>query len=96
MKTWRGIFEPSENTYPCGIILVAIKQEDMILKKLLILCLLVFSSFSVVACGSETKSEQNAVTMKPATAVFETSKGDIEVKLATDLAHNTCGEKSVL
>ena len=37
MKTWRGIFEPSENTYPCGIILVAIKQEDMILKKLLIM-----------------------------------------------------------
>ena len=90
MKTWRGIFEPSENTYPCGIILVAIKQEDMILKKLLILCLLVFSSFSVVACGSETKSEPDAVPMKPATAVFETSMGDFEVKLATDLAPKTC------
>jgi len=46
------------------------------LKKLLILCLLVFSSFSVVACGSETKSEPDAVPMKPATAVFETSMGD--------------------
>ena len=90
MKTWRGIFEPSENTYPCGIILVAIKQEDMILKKILILCLLVFSSFSVVACGSETKSEPDAVPMKPATAVFETSMGDFEVKLATDLAPKTC------
>ena len=90
MKTWRCIFEPSENTYPCGIILVAIKQEDMILKKLLILCLLVFSSFSVVACGSETKSEPDAVPMKPATAVFETSMGDFEVKLATDLAPKTC------
>ena len=90
MKTWRGIFEPSENTYPCGIILVAIKQEDMILKKLLILYLLVFSSFSVVACGSETKSEPDAVPMKPATAVFETSMGDFEVKLATDLAPKTC------
>ena len=52
------------------------KQEDMILKKLLILCLLIFSSFSVVACGSETKSEQAAAPMKPATAVFETSMGD--------------------
>jgi len=39
----------------------------MILKKLLILYLLVFSSFSVVACGSETKSEPDAVPMKPAT-----------------------------
>ena len=76
--------------YPCGIILVAIKQEDMILKKILILCLLVFSSFSVVACGSETKSEPDAVPMKPATAVFETSMGDFEVKLATDLAPKTC------
>ena len=62
----------------------------MILKKLLILCLLVFSSFSVVACGSETKSEPDAVPMKPATAVFETSMGDFEVKLATDLAPKTC------
>ena len=58
------------------------------MKKLLILCLLVFSSFSVVACGSETKSEPNAVPMKSATAVFETSMGDFEVKLATDLAEN--------
>ena len=49
------------------------------MKKLLILCLLVFSSFSVVACGSETKSEPDAVPMKPATAV-----------LATDLAPKTC------
>ena len=56
------------------------------MKKLLILCLLVFSSFSVVACGSETKSEPDVVLMKPATAVFETSMGDFEVKLATDLA----------
>ena len=62
----------------------------MILKKLLILCLLIFSSFSVVACGSETKSEQAAAPMKPATAVFETSMGDFEVKLATDLAPKTC------
>ena len=38
------------------------------MKKLLILCLLVFSSFSVVACGSETKSEPDAVPMKPANA----------------------------
>lgn len=59
-------------------------------EKLLILCLLVFSSFSVVACGSETKSEPDAVPMKPATAVFETSMGDFEVKLATDLAPKTC------
>lgn len=60
------------------------------MKKLLILCLLVFSSFSVVACGSETKSEPDAVPMKPATAVFETSMGDFEVNLATDLAPKTC------
>lgn len=60
------------------------------MKKLLILCLLIFSSFSVVACGSETKSEPAAVPMKPATAVFETSMGDFEVKLATDLAPKTC------
>lgn len=60
------------------------------MKKLLILYLLVFSSFSVVACGSETKSEPDAVPMKPATAVFETSMGDFEVKLATDLAPKTC------
>ena len=60
------------------------------MKKILILCLLVFSSFSVVACGSETKSEPDAVPMKPATAVFETSMGDFEVKLATDLAPKTC------
>lgn len=61
----------------------------MILEKLLILCLLVFSSFSVVACGSETKSEPDAVPMKPATAVFDVN-GDFEVKLATDLAPKTC------
>ncbi len=66
------------------------KQEDMILKKLLILCLVIFCSFSVIACGSETKNEPAAVPLKPATAVFETSMGTFEVKLATELAPKTC------
>lgn len=70
--------------------LVVIKQEEYDFEKIIILCLLIFSSFSVVACGSETKSEPAAVPMKPATAVFETVNGCFEVKLATDLAPKTC------
>lgn len=54
------------------------------MKKLLLLCLLILCSVSVVACGSETKSETAATPLKPATAVFETSMGNFEVKLATD------------
>ena len=60
------------------------------MKKLLILCLVIFCSFSVIACGSETKNEPAAAPLKPATAVFETSMGTFEVKLATDLAPKTC------
>lgn len=60
------------------------------MKKLVLLCLLILCSFSVVACGGETKSETATTPLKSATAVFETSMGNFEVKLATDLAPKTC------
>ena len=55
------------------------------MKKLLLLIMLM-CSVAVSACGSEPQKE----AMPPATAVFETSMGNFEVALATDLAPNTC------
>lgn len=59
------------------------------MRKLLILCLAVLCSFSMIACGNAEKNEP-AVAVKPATALFKTSLGDFEVKLATDQAPKTC------
>lgn len=59
------------------------------MKRLLIIFLVILCSLSVVACGNEKKVEQ-AASMNQATAIFETSMGNFEVKLATDLAPKTC------
>lgn len=57
------------------------------MKKIFIVCMLIICSMAAVACGSEEKS----VKAEPATAVFETSMGTFEIKLATDLAPVTTG-----
>ena len=54
------------------------------MKKLLIICLMLVCALGITACGQE-KQEQ-APKAEPATAVFNTSMGDFEVKLATDYA----------
>ena len=58
------------------------------MKKILLLCMLLICTFCMCACGSEKKEE--VPKLGPATAVFETSMGNFEVKLATDLAPITC------
>ncbi len=58
------------------------------MKKILLLCFMLITMFAITACGGE-KKEQAAVNAEPATAVFQTNKGDFEVKLATDYAPNT-------
>lgn len=60
------------------------------MKKLMTLGLMILCAISVMACSSEAKTEQVAVPLKPATAVFETSMGTFEIKLATELAPKTC------
>lgn len=57
------------------------------MKKIFIVCMLIICSMAAVACGSEEKP----VKAEPATAVFETSMGTFEIKLATDLAPVTTG-----
>lgn len=57
------------------------------MKKIILVCMLLICSLAAVACGSEEKAPVKA---EPATAVFETSMGIFEIKLATDLAPNTC------
>lgn len=57
------------------------------MKKLLIICLILVCALVLTACGQE-KQEQ-APKAEPATAVFNTSMGDFEVKLATDYAPET-------
>lgn len=57
------------------------------MKKLLIVCLMLVCALGITACGQE-KQEQ-APKVEPATAVFNTSMGDFEVKLATDYAPET-------
>ena len=57
------------------------------MNKLLIICLMLVCALGLTACGQE-KQEQ-APKAEPATAVFNTSMGDFEVKLATDYAPET-------
>lgn len=57
------------------------------MKKIILVCMLLICSLAAVACGSEEKAPVKA---EPATAVFETSMGNFEIKLATDLAPDTC------
>ena len=54
------------------------------MKKILVLCMLLLCMVGLTACGQEKK--ESAVKAEPATAVFQTSMGDFEVKLATDYA----------
>lgn len=56
------------------------------MKKLLTICLLLVCVFTLTACGQE---EKKAAPAEPATAIFNTSMGDFEVKLATDKAPKT-------
>ena len=58
-----------------------------IMKKFLIICLMLVCALVLTACGQE-KQEQ-APKAESATAVFNTSMGDFEVKLATDYAPET-------
>lgn len=57
------------------------------MKKILLLCLMLLCMFTFTACGSEKTPE--APKAEPATAVFETTMGNFEIKLATDYAPNT-------
>ena len=56
------------------------------MKKFLLICLMLVCALSLTACGQE---KQEAAKAEPATAVFSTSMGDFEVKLATDYAPKT-------
>ena len=56
------------------------------MKKLFLICMLILCSLAASACGKEAEAPK----AEPATAVFETSMGSFEIKLATDLAPNTC------
>lgn len=58
------------------------------MKKILLVCLLLLVTLGVAACG-QGKETAPAADVKPATAVFETSMGNFEIKLATDYAPNT-------
>lgn len=56
------------------------------MKKLLVICLLLVCAMALTACGQEKEAQPKA---EPATAVFSTTMGDFEVKLATDYAPKT-------
>lgn len=56
------------------------------MKKLFIICCLLVCALALTACGAE---KQEPVKAEPATAVFTTSMGDFEIKLATDYAPQT-------
>jgi len=54
------------------------------MKRILFICMLLLCMFTFTACGNEKKAE--APKAEPATAVFETTYGSFEIKLATDYA----------
>ena len=56
------------------------------MKKILLLCMLLLCMVGLTACGQEKEAPVKA---EPATAVFQTSMGEFEVKLATDYAPKT-------
>lgn len=56
------------------------------MKKLFLICMLILCSLGTSACGKEAEVPK----AEPATAVFETSMGSFEIRLATELAPNTC------
>lgn len=55
------------------------------MKKIFILCLLLFITMLTSACGQE----KQMIKAEPVTAVFITNMGEFEVKLATDYAPET-------
>ncbi len=57
------------------------------MKKILLICFLVLAGLTASACGNDKETAKPAV--KPATAIFETSLGNFECALATDLAPET-------
>ena len=57
------------------------------MKRIVLICVLLLCMVGLTACGQEKK--ESAVKAEPATAVFQTSMGDFEVKLATDYAPKT-------
>ena len=57
------------------------------MRKFILLCLLLVCALAVTACGQE--KEPAPVKAAPATAVFNTSMGDFEIRLATDYAPKT-------
>ncbi|MGM9529065.1 MAG: peptidylprolyl isomerase, partial [Phascolarctobacterium sp.] len=57
------------------------------MKRIVLICMLLLCMVGLAACGTEKK--ENAVKAEPVTAVFQTSMGDFEVKLATDYAPKT-------
>ncbi len=56
------------------------------MRKIFAICLLLVCMLGLTACGQE---KEQPVKAEPATAVFQTSMGDFEVKLATDYAPKT-------
>ena len=60
----------------------------MHMKKIFLLCFLLLAGLTASACGNDKEAAKPV--LKPATAVFETSLGNFECTLATDLAPETC------
>jgi cyclophilin family peptidyl-prolyl cis-trans isomerase len=60
----------------------------MLMKKIFLICFLLLAGLTASACGNDKVAAKPAA--KPATAVFETSMGNFECTLATDLAPETC------
>lgn len=56
------------------------------MRKVFAICLLLLCMMGLAACG---QGKEQPVKAEPATAVFQTSMGDFEVKLATDYAPKT-------
>ena len=56
------------------------------MRKILLICMLLLCVMGLTACGQE---KEQPVKAEPATAVFVTSMGDFEIKLATDYAPKT-------
>lgn len=57
------------------------------MKKFFVICMLLVCALALTACGQEKQAEVKA---EPATAIFNTTMGDFEIKLATDKAPKTC------
>ena len=56
LNTWRGVFEPSGNTYPCGIIALRVLKkvgEKMIVISKAILHIMDFNSGATIYSGAE-------------------------------------------